>query len=167
MHSQIIKKDHYNAPEKIYPENPYDNTIFIIFLCIYFNILNIDTYSLSARKHQGEYYGWVQTGMTLKGETSGAEATITDVRLISDLGADIIGSFYIPNPNNIDYPRFETGTKVFTLVNDEDNNQDDATTIAEEPYTSSRNILKQFKKILFLLEMQELNKTRIPRKKCK
>ena len=75
--------------------------------------------------------------MVLKGIASSAEATITDVRLISDLGADLTGSFYIPNPNNIDYPRFETGTKVFTLVNDENNNQDDATTIAEEAYTAS------------------------------
>ena len=35
------------------------------------------------------------------------------------------------------FPRFETGTKVFTLVNDVDNNQDVATTIAEESFTAS------------------------------
>ena len=42
-------------------------------------------------------------------------------RLISDLAADIQGSLYLPNPNSLNHPRFETGTKVFTLVNDENN----------------------------------------------
>ena len=75
--------------------------------------------------------------MVLKGEASGAEATITDLRLISDLSADLTGSFYIPNPNNIDYPRFEVGTKVFTLINDPNNDQDNCTSVAEEAYTAS------------------------------
>ena len=75
--------------------------------------------------------------MTLIGETSGARATITNVRLVSDLSASLIGSFFIPNPNNINHPRFETGTKTFILVNDDQNNQDLATTIAEETYTAA------------------------------
>jgi len=33
--------------------------------------------------------------MELRGETSGATATISAKRLISDLGANLIGSFYI------------------------------------------------------------------------
>jgi len=129
------KEGPYNAPTKLFPENPYEGTPLSASYASTSTILNIDTYSL-AQEAQGTYYGWVESGMVLKGESSGAEATITDLRLISDLAADLIGSFYIPNPNNIDYPRFETGTKVFTLVNDEDNNQDDATTIAEEAYTA-------------------------------
>ena len=32
----------------------------------------------------------------LVGESSGAEATVTNLRLISDLSADLFGSFYIP-----------------------------------------------------------------------
>ncbi len=129
------KEGPYNAPTKIYPESPYEGTPLSASYASTSTILNVDTYSL-AQEAQGSYYGWVETGMILKGESSGAEATITDLRLISDIGADLGGSFYIPNPNNIDYPRFEVGTKVFTLVNDEDNNQDDATTIAEEAYTA-------------------------------
>ena len=54
--------------------------------------------------------------MELRGETSGATAVISNKRLISDLGANIIGSFYIPNPNSGNHPRFETGTKTFTLL---------------------------------------------------
>ena len=92
--------------------------------------------SLSAEA-QGEYYGWVEPDMTLKGETSGAEAVVTDVRLITDIGADLNASYYIPYPNNTNHPRFQTGTKTFTLVDDADNNQDDANTVGEEAYTAS------------------------------
>ena len=130
------KEGPYNAPTKVYPESPYEGTPLSASYASTSTILNVDTYSLS-NEAQGDYYGWVDTGMVLKGVSSGAEATITDLRLISDLGADLVGSFYIPNPNNIDYPRFETGTKTFTLVNDPNNDQDSATTIAEEAYTAA------------------------------
>ena len=130
------KEGPYNAPTRVYSESPYEGTPLSASYASTSTILNVDTFSLS-QEAQGDYYGWVETGMVLKGEASGAEATITDLRLISDLGADLTGSFYIPNPNNIDYPRFEVGTKVFTLINDPDNNQDDCTTVAEEAYTAS------------------------------
>ena len=130
------KEGPYNAPTKVFPESPYEGTPLSASYASTSTILNVDTFSLS-QEAQGDYYGWVESGMVLKGESSGAEATITDLRLISDIGADLSGSFYIPNPNNIDYPRFEVGTKTFTLLNDPDNNQDDATTIAEEAYTAS------------------------------
>jgi len=130
------KEGPYNIPTKTYPENPYDNTPLSSTYSSTSTILNVDTYSL-AEEAQGEWFGWVQTGMVLTGKTSGAQATISDVKLVSDLAADIAGSLYIPNPNNVNHPRFETGTKVFTLVNDENNNQDEATTIGEETYTAS------------------------------
>jgi hypothetical protein len=75
--------------------------------------------------------------MVLIGSTSGAEATVTNVRLVSDLAANLIGSFFIPNPNNVNHPRFETGTKIFTIINDEDNDPNIATTVAEEGFTAS------------------------------
>ena len=75
--------------------------------------------------------------MVLTGASSGAQAKITNVRLVSDLAADLIGSYYIPNPNNLNHPRFDTGTKVLTLINEDDNDQDNASTIAEEIFTSS------------------------------
>jgi hypothetical protein len=100
------------------------------------SILNIDTFSL-ANEPQGEFSGWVESGMTLVGSTSGARATITNVRLISDLGAVLIGSFFIPNPNSNIHPRFETGTKVLTFTNNSLNNQNVATTISEEAFTAS------------------------------
>ena len=99
-------------------------------------VLNVDTYSLSLQA-QGEYHGYVAKDMILVGQTSGAQATISNLRLVSDLGSTLIGSFYIPNPNIGTNPRFETGTKTFTLTDDSTNNQNTASTIGEQQYSSS------------------------------
>ena len=64
-------------------------------------------------------------------------ATITNVRLISDISAFCAGSFFIPDPNNFNFPRFETGTKVFSLTNDAENDSNKATTLADETFTAS------------------------------
>ena len=44
------------------------------------------------------------------------QAKIVNKRLISDLSSDVIGSFFIPNPNRSTNPKFATGTKTFTLI---------------------------------------------------
>ena len=75
--------------------------------------------------------------MILVGQTSGAQATISNLRLVSDLGANLIGSFFIPNPNVGTNPRFTTGTKKLTLINNSSNNANTADTIAEESFSSS------------------------------
>ncbi len=75
--------------------------------------------------------------MVLRGQSSGAIATIEATSLVSDIGAFCAGSFYIPNPNNISFPRFETGTKVLSLTNDPENNPDNATTVTDETFTSA------------------------------
>ena len=99
-------------------------------------ILNIDIFSLS-NEPQGSFSGYVESGMILVGQSSGAQATITNVRLISDLSATLIGSFFIANPNDTIHPRFETGTKVLTFTNNRLNDQNVATTISEESFSSS------------------------------
>jgi len=126
----------YDAPTSVYRENPYNGQPLAGSYSSTSTILNIDTTSL-AQQTEGLYSGYVEPGMTLIGATSGARATISRVRLVSDIGANLIGSFYIPNPNNVNHPRFETGVKTFVLVNDEQNNQDVATTISQETYTAS------------------------------
>ena len=130
------KEGPYDTPTKTYPESPYSNTPLPANYSSTSTVLNVDTYSLS-KEAQGEFFGWVETGMILTGKTSGAQATISNVRLVSDLAADLSGSYYLPNPNTLNHPRFDTGTKVFTLINEEDNDQDDCDTIAEEVFTSS------------------------------
>ena len=58
------------------------------------------------------------------------------MRLISDLGANLIGSFYIPNPNSGNHPIFETGTKTFTMIDNTTNNQENTDTYGEGKYTA-------------------------------
>jgi hypothetical protein len=130
------KEGPYDAPTSTYSQNPYTNQVLSGAYSSTSSILNVDTFSLS-NEPQGEYSGWVEPDMILVGETSGAQATITNVRLLSDLSAVLIGSFFIPNPNTNVHPRFETGSKVLTLVNNELNDQNSATTIAEEGFTAS------------------------------
>ncbi len=130
------KEGPYNVPTKVYSENPYTNQPFPASYSSTSTILNVDTFSLS-NEPQGEYFGWVETGMVLRGQSSGAIAIIESVNLISDIGAFCAGSFYVPNPNNISFPRFETGSKNLTLTNDSENNPDNATTLADETFTSS------------------------------
>ena len=121
--NQNHKYGPYNNPTDIFTLNPYDinQTIPEIYSSTS-SILNIDTYSLS-NQPQGLYYGYVSENMKLKGQTSGAEATITSVRLITDNVGTLIGSLYIPDPNITLNPKFEAGTKVFRLTNSSINSQ--------------------------------------------
>ena len=130
------REGEYNAPDQVFRESPYDGTPLSAIYSATSTILNVDTFSLS-NESQGQYSGFISEGMILKGSTSGAEAVITGNRLISDLASNLSGSFFIPNPNSVNHPRFEVGTKTLTLTNDEDNDPDVATTIAEEVFTSS------------------------------
>ena len=137
---RVAQSDHkegpYNIPNTTFPENPYTNQVLSATYSSTSDILNIDTFSLS-NEPQGLFSGYVESQMRLIGRSSGAQATITNVRLISDLSATLIGSLYIPNPNSNIHPRFEAGTKVLNFTNDNLNNQDLASTIAEEIFSSS------------------------------
>ena len=130
------KEGPYNNPTSVYPLNPYTSQTLASTYSSTSDILNVDTFSLCAQ-YQGEYSGWVQSDMTLLGKTSGAQATITNVRLVSDVYTTLIGSFYIPNPNISVNPRFENGSKTFTLINNNINDRNLASTIAEEKFISS------------------------------
>ena len=130
------KEGPYNSPNTTFPENPYTNQILSASYSSTSDILNIDTFSLS-NETQGLFGGWVESGMTLIGTNSGAQARITNLKLVVDLSSCLIGSFFIPNPNISIHPRFESGIKVLTFTNDNTNNQDLATTIAEESFSST------------------------------
>ena len=110
----------YDSPTLTYAENVYNSQPLSATYSATTTLVNVDTFSLQAQA-QGQYNGWVATDMVLTGESSGAQATITDVRLISDLGGNLLGSFFIPNPNTSNFPRFETGVKTFKLTSDPEN----------------------------------------------
>ena len=86
------------------------------------SILNVDITSL-AEKSDNTYHGYVEKGIKLVGQTSNAQATVSDVRLRSDSTGSLIGSFFIPNPNNTSSPKFESGKKVFRLTSNKLNSQ--------------------------------------------
>ena len=86
------------------------------------SLLNIDLDTL-AEKADNTFFGHVETGLTLVGETSSAQATISNLRLRSDVVGSVLGSFFIPDPNEITSPKFETGKKVFRLTSSNVNSQ--------------------------------------------
>ncbi len=158
---QNHKEGPYNAPTTIFTNNPYTSQTAASSIESFLGtpgvvqlggsatanlipatysatstILNVDTLSLS-KQAQGDYFGYVQTGMRLVGRTSGAIAEVVDKRLIADLGATLIGSYYIPNPNKPNNPSFETGSKTFTLIDNDTNDQEDTESLGEEKYTAS------------------------------
>ena len=130
------KEGPYDAAVTTFSLNPYTSQVLQGTYSSTSTILNVDTFSLS-NESQGQFSGRVESGMILVGKTSGAQASISNLRLISDISATLIGSFNIPNPNINVHPKFETGSKVFTLINNDSNDQNSATTIAEEGFTSS------------------------------
>jgi hypothetical protein len=107
----------YNAPSTTYTINPYTRTESIASgYSQSSKVLNVDTVSLS-EEAQGKYSGYLLRGMQLVGQTSGAVAIVSDLRLISDNFGDLIGTFYLRDPNTIPTPtvRISTGTKTFKL----------------------------------------------------
>ena len=141
---RVAKSNHkygpYDSPSVIYSNNPYypDSRIPENYSSTS-TIINIDTYSL-ANMVQGGFSGYIQSGMVLKGQTTGAEAIISsDIKLIADNSGDIIGSLFIPNRNVRQNPSFESGTRVFRLTNSSTNSlvEGVATSFAEEKYYSS------------------------------
>ena len=105
-------------------------------------LLNVDTASLSDIT-QGLYRGFIQTGMRLRGEEG--EAVITNVRLFTDHVGTLIGSFFIPNPNIISNPSFETGIKLFKLTSSSTNSSVGGlvSTDGEEQYFAQGTINNQ------------------------
>ena len=104
-------------------------------------ILNIDLDSLSD-KSDNTYFGYVEKGLKLVGQTSSAQATISKVSLRTDVIGTILGSMFIPNPNDITTPKFESGKKVFRLTSNprNDNIVGDTTTTGSIIFESSGSI---------------------------
>ncbi|MGA1048027.1 MAG: DUF4815 domain-containing protein, partial [Minisyncoccia bacterium] len=143
---RVAKQNHkygdYLNPIDTYTVNPYDsNTNIPEIYSSTSTILNVDTYSLS-NQPQGQFYGYISTGMKLRGQTSKAYAVVTNVRLITDKTGTLIGSFFIPNPNVDVNPKFECGSKIFRLTSSESNSlvYGTYTTSAEEKYVSEGKI---------------------------
>ncbi len=123
---RVSRPDHktgeFNNPSESYQFNPYtyqndsaDSLSQSYSLTT--PIVNVDTLSLSDMS-QPSYYGYLDTGFKLVGNESGAVAFVKDKRLISDNRGDLIGTFFVKEPNTTPPPdrRWETGTITFLLT---------------------------------------------------
>ena len=111
------------SPKKTFGKNPYDRSITLsTAYSASSTTLNIDIASLS-KEAQGKYNGYIVKDMVILGETSGAEAKVSDVRLINDNWGDLEGSFFFRDPNTNPAPplRWTTGQKTFKLTSSSTN----------------------------------------------
>ena len=129
----------YLQPDQVFVENPYKPTeILSPSYSTTSTILNVDTASLEIQSASG-FYGHISRNMRLIGETSGAIATVTDIRLVTDSAGTLIGSLFIPDFNLQSTPSFTTGSKTFVLTSSPVNSTISGTTdsTGEARFTSS------------------------------
>jgi len=78
-------------------------------------LLNIDTISLANNE---KYFGFINKGAKIVGESSGAVATVSSIDLFSDNWGDLLGAFFFRDANKTPKPPtlFATGTKTFRVT---------------------------------------------------
>jgi len=125
--ARVIQPNHktgpYGSPTTTVSLNPYDRSVSLpTSYSASSTVLNVDIEALSDEV-QGRYFGYVQKGIVLIGNTSGAQATVSDVRLFTDTFGDVSGSFFFRNPLASPPPplRFKTGTSAYKLTSSSTN----------------------------------------------
>lgn len=149
------KSGAYNSPSTEYNANPYDRTQTLpSAYSASSTVLNIDTFSL-AEESISRFGGYVQVGATLIGRTSGAVASVSRIRLITDTFGDLIGCFFIKDPNTSPVPlvRIKTGERVFKLNQNAENTKPlpgdkSALSFAQTTYTGTGVIQTQITNIV-------------------
>ena len=115
----------YITPTNTYRANPYDeNDTVPVSYSSTSTLLNIDTASLASQTSPTDYKGYAQVDMTLTGQSSGAQATVSEIKLISDITGFVGGNFFIPDPSINNVPKFTAGVKELRLTSDAQNNAD-------------------------------------------
>jgi hypothetical protein len=137
--TQNHKYGPYNSPTETFSTNPYlpENSLPSSYSSTT-ALLNVDTVSLEMQVSSG-FYGSIAKSMQLVGQTSGAIAITSEMRLIADETGVFIGSLFIPDPTIPSTPSFRTGTKTFVLSSSSTNSTvvtSDETT-AEVNFTSA------------------------------
>ena len=111
----------YNSASTVFPSNPYDTSLSLgSFYTESSTVLNVDIASLS---HDPRFFGRLSPNLRFVGATSGAIATLSNIRIIPDEFGSVYGSFFFRNPNTSPPPplRFTNGTKTFRLTSDANN----------------------------------------------
>ena len=105
----------YDNPIKTYAYNPYNSEQVVPgSYTSASTLLNVDTASLAATVN-GIYWGYAQRTMVLRGLTSNAQATITNVRLVTDEIGTCCAAIFIPDPSQPSVPQFPIGNKTVKL----------------------------------------------------
>ncbi len=132
-----------SSPTTVYTINPYNSGLTLPSLYSSSStVLNIDIASL-VEEAQGRFFGYIETGIKLVGATSGATATVSNIRLISDSVGDLRGSFFFRDPFGSPVPqlRFQNGTKTFKLTSSSTNGRpllgDPSMSMVETTYRTS------------------------------
>ena len=135
-----------SSPTTVYTNNPYNSALTLPSLYSSSStVLNIDIAGL-VEEAQGRFFGYIETGLKLVGSTSGATATVSNIRLISDSVGDLKGSFFFRDPLGTPVPqlRFENGTKTFKLTSSSDNGRpllgDPSISEVEQVYRTSGQV---------------------------
>ena len=132
----------FNNPTDFYDSNPYlrSNAVPSVYSA-QSTILNVDTVTLASEENP-TFTGHVVNTMTLQGQTSGAEATVTNVNLITDRVGTLQGCFEVPGEDDLTIQTFNTGRNVFKLTSSAINSriQGTTTTEAEEIFYSQGDI---------------------------
>jgi len=117
------KTGNISSPETTFNANPYDTTISLpTSYSASSTVLNVDIIALTDEA-QGRFFGFLTSNTVLVGQTSGAQATVSNLRLVSDTFGDLGGSFFFRDPLTSPPPplRFRTGTKTFKLTSSSTN----------------------------------------------
>ena len=132
----------YNDPSDFYDSDPYAKGASVPeSYSEASSLLNVDEFTLQSEEFP-EFAGYIQTGMILIGQSSGAVAVVSDLKHVTDRVGTIIGSFRVPNGNNLSNPTFETGRNTFKLTSSPINSRikGTATTSAEEIFYSQGDV---------------------------
>ena len=119
------KKGDVLSPTETFNANPYNTSVSLgSNYSASSSTLNVDINSLGDEA-QGAYFGYIPlgSGITILGRSSGAQAEVSNVRLIADTFGDLSGSFFFRDPLASPPPplRFRTGTSTFKLTSSSTN----------------------------------------------
>ena len=119
------KKGSALSPSETFNANPYNTSVSLgSSYSASSSVLNVDINSLGDEA-QGTFFGFIPlgSGITVLGRSSGAQAEVSDVRLVADTFGDLSGSFFFRDPLASPPPplRFRTGTSTFKLTSSSTN----------------------------------------------
>ena len=136
----------FNNPTRTFTTNPYDREELIpASYSASSTVLNVDLESL-ADISDDRFSGLIATGVRLVGESSGAIADVSQLRLVTDGFGEVAGAFFFRDPYATPAPSFRlrTGVRTFRLTSSPTNETpvlgDTIISFADTTFTSGGTI---------------------------